>query len=191
MNISNETKKKMEIFAREQSQFYLSDAELSYIERLRKKGVQTMGKVSEKLSLFKGTSDKSAEAQGDMLLYMSDYMEDLMSQGMSELDAFEKAKQQLAFESKSVNNADLKEKYLQYYENLTPEYYEKVGLFYGGFVILGLTIGALLGFLMSGGVPTFLKDGWIYTLVGCGVGLMLGVGLGLISNAIIVSKKNL
>ena len=189
MSISNDTKKKMESFAREQSQNYLSDAELSHIERLRKKGAQTKEKIEAKLSRFKGTSDKSAEAQGDMLLYMSDYMNDLISQGMNEQEAFEKAKQQLSFESKSPCNYDLKEKYRQYYENLSIDYYETTGLLYGGFTILGLTLGGLIGFLTSGGVPAFLKDGWVYTLIGIGVGLFIGVGLGLISNAILASKN--
>lgn len=84
---------------------------------------------------------------------------------------------------------ETKQKISQYYENRDPADYEAIGLFYGGFLFLGVAIGSLGGFLTSGGVPAFLQDGWIYTLVGTGVGAIIGIGLGEISHAIIVGMK--
>ena len=120
-----------------------------------------------------------------MILYMSDYMNDLVSQGLSEQEAFEKAKEKLSTSGDSDLHADLHARFRQYYENRDPADYEAVGLFYGGFVFLGIAIGSLVGFLTSGGVPAFLQDGWIYTLVGT----IIGMGLGQISHAIVVSMK--
>lgn len=41
------------------------------------------------------------------MLYMSDYMKDLMEKGLSEQEAFERAKEELAYRSESAKSADL------------------------------------------------------------------------------------
>jgi hypothetical protein len=50
----------------------------------------------------------SIEAQNDMILYMSDYMKDLMEEGLSEKEAFEHAKKMLMFRSATTDSTDLK-----------------------------------------------------------------------------------
>ncbi|EGK09622.1 hypothetical protein ACFQ40_00955 [Kroppenstedtia eburnea] len=45
-------------------------------------------------------------------------------------------------------------------------------------------------FLGSGARGMFLAGGWIDTVIGAIVGVSIGMGLGLISNAVIVLKKN-
>jgi hypothetical protein len=50
----------------------------------------------------------SIEAQNDMILYMSDYMKDLMEEGLSEKGAFEHAKKMLMFRSATTDSTDLK-----------------------------------------------------------------------------------
>ncbi|MFD1407201.1 hypothetical protein ACFQ49_03330 [Kroppenstedtia eburnea] len=57
-------------------------------------------------------------------------------------------------------------------------------MFFGG------SIGSLAGFLGSGAREMFLAGGWIDTVIGAIVGVSIGMGLGLISNAVIVLKKN-
>lgn len=189
MSFSNETKQKISQFAKEQAQHYLKEAEMTYLEKLRAKTNQTKHKIGRKLARFKGSSDQALEARNDMIVYMSDYMNDLISKGLSEQEAFEKAKEELSASGDSDFHADFQEHIQQYYENRDPADYEAIGLFYGGFLFLGVAIGSLVGFLTSGGVPAFLQDGWIYTLVGTGVGAIIGIGLGEISHAIIVGMK--
>jgi hypothetical protein len=129
------------------------------------------------------------QSQHYMILYMSDYMKDLMDKGFSEQEAFEKAKEELKFRSETVKSADLQERFAEYYENRNPADYEAIGLFYAGFMFFGFSVGALIGFLGSGGREMFLSGGWIDTLIGAGIGGTIGIGLGLISNAIIVLKN--
>lgn len=66
---------------------------------------------------------------------------------------------------------------------------EPVGLFYGGFMILGAITGGALAFWVNGGVSEFLEYGWINALVGIGVGGLIGLSLGLITNGILVFRK--
>ncbi|MGF7088607.1 hypothetical protein JOD24_002456 [Kroppenstedtia sanguinis] len=190
MSFSREIKDQMIRFAKEQSQHYLEDAEITYMEKLRRKTGLTKSKVMAKLKKLKSRSDPSLEAQNDMILYMSDYMSDLMERGHSEQEAFERAKEELTFRSETAKSADLQERFAKYYENRDPADYEAIGLFYAGFMFFGISIGSLAGFLGSGGREMFLAGGWIDTVIGAIVGVSIGIGLGLISNAIIVLKKN-
>ena len=189
MAINHDTQQKINQFAREQSELYLSAAEMTYIEKLRRKAGRTYDKMNSKLARFKNTSDKSREAQDDMILYMNDYMDDLIANGMNEQEAFDKAKAELAFSGRSEQSADLHERFKQYYALRDPADEEIIGLFFGGFLFLGIATGGLIGFLISGGVPMFLQNGWIYTLVGIGSGAVIGMGLGQIANAIVTIRK--
>lgn len=56
-------------------------------------------------------------------------------------------------------------------------------------MFLGLSIGALSGFIISGGLEIFFSGGWIDTLVSGIAGVIIGLGIGQISHAIIVLKK--
>ncbi|AST58434.1 putative conserved membrane protein [Thermoanaerobacterium thermosaccharolyticum] len=58
-------------------------------------------------------------------------------------------------------------------------------------MFLGFSVGAIIGFVSSGGKEMFLSGGWIDTLIGVAFGGIVGIGLGLISNAIIVLKKKM
>ena len=190
MSFSEETRQKINQFAKEQAQLYLEEAEMTYLEKLRAKTSQTKRKIGKKLARFKNNSDQALDARNDMILYMSDYMNDLMSKGLSEQEAFAKAEEELSSSGNSDFHPELQERFRQYYENRDPADYEAVGLFYGGFMFLGIAVGALIGFLASGGVPAFLQEGWIYTLVGTGAGAIIGIGLGEISHALVISKRS-
>lgn len=190
MTFSDEMKDKMNQFAKEQSKFYLEDAEMTYIEQLRRKTGQAKGKITAALAKFRSRSDTALEAENDMVLYMSDYMNDLMAEGLSEEEAFERARQELRFRSDTKEAATLQDRFAEYYQNRDPADYEAIGLFYAAFVILGMVIGALTGFFGGGGRMTFLGGGWIDTLIGVAVGLFIGVGLGLLANAILVLRKS-
>lgn len=189
MNFSDEIKGKIKQFAKEQSQHYLEEAEMTYLEKLKYKTGQIRNKFTAKLAKLKSRSDMAIEAQNDMILYMSDYMKDLIEEGLSEQEAFERAKKELRFRSESTESADLQKRFVEYYEDLDPSHYEAIGLFYAGFMFFGVSIGALIGFLGSGGKDMFYSGGWIDTLIGVIIGGIIGIGLGLISHAIIVLKK--
>lgn len=186
---SHEMKEKIKQFAKEQAPYYLEEAEMTYMEKLRRKTGEAKSKMMAKLAKFKSRSETAMEAQNDMILYMSDYMKDLMEQGVSEQEAFERAKEELKFRSETTKSADLQERIFAYYNNFDPADYEAIGLFYGAFVFLGLSIGALVGFIGSGGWGMFLSGGWIRTLIGAVVGVLIGVGMGLLSHAVIVLKR--
>ncbi len=182
-------KEKIKQFAKEQSQYYLEEAEMTYLEKLQHQIGQTKRKVTNKLSKLKTRSNVSIDVQNDLILYMSDYMNDLMENGVSEQEAFERAKEELKFQSETTRSSDLKDKFVEYYENFNPADHEAIGLFYAGFMFFGISVGGLIGFIASGGRDLFLSGGWIDTLIGTAVGGIIGIGLGLISNAIIVLKK--
>ena len=186
MNFNQETQKKIDQFAKEQSKHYLETAEMTYMEKLRNKVDRTKLKVTKKLSRFKNYSDYSIEAQNDMVIYMSDYMNDLMSKGMSENEAFDKAKEELTVSGDSDYNERLMNQISQYYENHTPTNEEAIGMFYGGFLFLGIAIGAIIGFINSGGREAFMLGGWIDTLLAIGVGALIGMGVGSIFHGFVV-----
>lgn len=189
MSFRRETLDQIRKFAKEQSQHYLDEAEMTYMERLRRKTGQTRDKIMSKLAKFKGRSETALEAQNDMILYMSDYMKDLMAEGLSEQEAFERAKKDLEFRSDSAKSADLQDRFAAYYENLDPADHEAVGLFYAGFLFFGVAVGGLTGFLGGGGREAFLSGGWVDTLIGIAVGGTIGIGCGLISNAVIALNR--
>lgn len=189
MNFSREIQEKINRFVKDQSQNYLQDAEMTYMEKLRRKTGQTKRKVGTKLARFKGQSNKGLEAQNDMLLYMSDYMNDLMSQGLSEQQAFDKASEEMKFASDTEQATDLSERFQQYYQNRDPASDEAIGLFYASFPTLGLIIGGLIGYLASGGRTMFLSGGWIDTLIGIAVGILVGAALGMMSHGAIALKN--
>lgn len=189
MSFSHDMLQKIKQFAKEQAPYYLEEAEMTYLEKLRRKSSQTKQKINKKLARFKGNSEQSREAQNDMILYMSDYMNDLISQGLSEQEAFAKAREELSAPGDSDLHANLHERYRKYYENHHPADDEVVGLFYGGFFFIGVVAGALCGYVWGGGRTEFLHGGWIDTLIGTGLGALLGIGLGLVSNAIVFVNK--
>lgn len=190
MSFSKETEQKIARFAREQSWNYLDEAEMTYLEKLRKKAGKAGDKIGQKMARFKHNSDQAEEARDDLFLYMNDYMNDLISQGMPEEEAFEKAKAELATSGGGGGDdrhAEFHERMRRYYENLDPSVYESVGVLYGGFLFLGIAAGALIGFIAGGALPGLHQNGWAYTLIGTGVGAFAGIGIGLISHAIIIT----
>ena len=190
MSLSNETKQKINKFAEEQAQNYLENSEMTYFEKLRKKSSRTKSKIGAKLAKFKAHSEKGNEVRDDMALYMNDYIGDLISQGMSEREAFEKAKaEMIAVSESNEQNGDFHDRFTEYYKQKSPAAYEAEGLLFGGFTTIGLVIGGLTGYIAGGGRVEFLNGGWIDMLIGIGCGVVLGAGVAMIANAIIISIK--
>ena len=189
MLISGETQEKIKKFAETQSRFYTDWAEMTYLEKLRKKAGDTKRKAGAKLSRFKSRSAQTVDAQNDMVLYMNDYINDLMENGMAEGEALAKAESELSVPGGADAHDDFRKRYLKYYEERDIAEYEVIGLFYGGFCVIGVVVGAIIGYAQGGGRMEFLTGGWIDTVIGAVVGSVLGAGLGQIANGIIVSVK--
>jgi len=62
---------------------------------------------------------------------------------------------------------------------------ETEGLIYGGFITIGIAAGALSGYFCGGGHKKFLSGDWADTFVGSMAGLMIGIGLGKVVNAVL------
>lgn len=189
MNFSREIQQKMNHFAKEQSELYLDDAEMTYMEKLRRKNGKAKEKINAQLAKFKNSSAQSREAQDDMILYMSDYMNDLISQGLSEQAAYEKASNQLSFTSKTSQSTSLQHKFQKYYENLDVAVMEAVGLYYAAGVIIGPILGGVAGTLL--GATLFASiSWWIPIVAGAVVGGGIGIGFGLLMHASIIQKSS-
>ena len=179
---------------------YLSGTETykEYLEKkfnkFKKEYVKGAKKYRHKLSLKPSYNLDFAE---EIKAYLSEGIIDLKTEGYSEeealrltLEKFDEAELQESFQDfmKEFDDFGMEE-----YRMKSKEWYlengETIGLFYGGFTILGVTIGACIGFLASGGIPLFLNMGWIYTLIGAVLGAMIGVGCGLIAQGMIVARK--
>lgn len=186
MSISAETKKKIDQFAKEQAAYYLEDAELSYLEKLRKKGALTKEKVARKLDRFRNSTGRSHDAQGELILYVTDSMADLMAEGLSEQDALEKAKERLAFRNENTYTDALKDKYRAYYMEMPLGVQEAIGLLYGAMVILGAVLGGVAGFFL--GTYVFSYPLWASILVSAAVGVGLGLPVAMLKNASIIRK---
>jgi len=132
------------------------------------------------------------DARADMAVFMQDFISDLMEKGMGEAEAYAKACEAMKVESQSPQAATMQEKMQdkmkQYYAEQSPATGEVIGLMYGGMMLLSMVAGALVGFLLGGSVSGFANGGWIYTLVGLGVGIFTGAGLGSIAHAVTVAK---
>jgi uncharacterized membrane protein YccC len=66
---------------------------------------------------------------------------------------------------------------------------DPIGLHYGGFVMIGMAVGAFAGFMLGGGQKEFLAGGWIDSIIGVVTGLFIGVGLGLICHGRLLSRQ--
>lgn len=189
MNLSSQTKQQIERFSKEQSRHYLESAELSYLQKIQQKGKVTREKLESKIKKITGNSTQNKEAQEDMMLYMTDYIMDLVANGMSEQEAFERAQQDLAFQSGSTQAGNLEDKYRQYYETQDIALMEAIGLYYGAGTLLGVTIGGVTG-LILGNVLFSDVAFWIPIGVGALVGVVLGASFGMLMNASLLRKNS-
>ena len=187
MELSKETMENIQKFAKENASGYLSDAELSVFERLAKKGDRAKSKIIKNVSRLKVTSDQSKEAADDLSVYMEDYIEDLVSEGHTEEEAFELAKKTLSSKEGNDFHEDIQEKYKQYYLNRDLGEQEAIGLYYGGFLFLGLVLGAAVGAVL--GIAVFTGNFWSAMGTCIGIGAAIGLALGMIKHASIATKK--
>lgn len=182
MIFSPKTEEAMTRFAKEAIKNSLDKSELSYFERLELKAKQ----LQEKTKKSFGTNRE--EETAELTSYMRDYMEQLINEeGLSETDAFAKAKAVFQIDSSNHSEAEKKQERLSYYENLDPATEEAIGLSYASRMFLGTVIGAVLGIFGQ-----IFYDGAIFGVVlwiMLGLGLLFGLGLGMASHAKISKSR--
>lgn len=84
MTFSPEIKRKIKQFAQDEAQHYLDEARLTYAEKLRRDVGRLKNEFKSSVDKFKLRSEAHLDAQNDMALYMNDYMQDLVAEGLSE-----------------------------------------------------------------------------------------------------------
>ena len=192
--LNKETHKELDrLVERVARKFGYTDGERTYkehlqikIERNRNKLSNKIEKYRHKFSLKPGNQDFTEELR----TYLSDGLRDLMAQGLTEDEA-------LRITMEKFDEAELKESFGEFMKEFEEvgwgetemklrdwyvQYGEIVGLFYGAFLILGITSGALVGFL----VGHTLKS----VLIGLAAGGGFGIGFGLLSNALFMAVKS-
>ncbi|MEQ7050943.1 hypothetical protein ABN764_09815 [Paenibacillaceae sp. P-4] len=180
MTMSKDTEHKMKQFIKQNTQLNMAGSdELTYFEKLVQKANATLGEAKKQAAKFKWTSQKNREAQEDLMGYMSDYIQDLVAEeGISEADAFERAKAAFSVENPDNPLLHSEAKWLHYGE---PAVAEAIGLYYGAFMFIGLALGALVGVILQ---MVVLKEGiGLLFFIVTGIGLMLGLALGMMKNA--------
>jgi len=187
MNLSRETQEDIRRFASEEAGKHLNSAEISYFERLGRKTGQTKDKIIKKMSKFKLTSQQTMEARDDLTLYMSDHIADLVEQGHTENEALEMAKAALKADSGSDQSADIRDKYMEYFQSRNPAMDEAVGLYYGGFSLLGIIVGAVAGLLL--GLNVFPGYFCLTLIISIVVGMLVGVACAMLKHASVAEKS--
>lgn len=201
-NLSRETAKELDrLVERVARKSGYSGGEETYKEHLQRKLEQKLDKAKRTLDHYRhkfSLRSTNQDFADEIKTYLSDGIADLMAEGMSEAEALRVTKEKFD-EAELAGSFD---EFMNEFDDFGLEQWQKqnqlwymrhgesVGLFYAGFMMLGMVFGALIGFLTSGGVPAFLpQGGWVYTIIGLAVGLFTGLGLGMLSNAIIVAIK--
>jgi len=168
----------------------------SYQAHIKRKVAQSRQKLQRKMDkartkLGRGPEDK--DLAEEIHQYLTEAVNDLMAEGHSEADAikamaqrFDQAEATPGFAgfAAAFNDFGLVEAYaLAASDPTSPEgaRLEAVGLFYGGFLILGLAAGSTLGWLAG--------RNWVTMGVGTAAGAGTGIALGLLSNAVITLKR--
>ncbi|MDR0504987.1 MAG: permease prefix domain 1-containing protein [Bifidobacteriaceae bacterium] len=129
--------------------------------------------------------------------YLADGIADLIAEGHSEAEALQITRQKFddaelapnfdafldRFDSFGLNHAwNLSLQSARESREWYAQHGEVVGLFYGGFVILGLVAGSLLGYLTG-------DHAWSAVGIGAAAGLGFGIAAGLLANAIVRARN--
>jgi len=169
---------------------YTGTENMTYKELLQAKLDQKRGKVKNKADKYRrklSMKPSNSDFAEEIKTYLQEGVVDLMKDGSSEeaaleitLKKFDEAELNQSFDefAKAFGGFGVQEYMTEWYANNG----EAIGLFYAAFVVLGMTLGALGGYLLG--------HTWQNTLIGLSAGLFSGVGLGLLSNAILAARRS-
>jgi hypothetical protein len=166
----------------------------------------TMEKINKMVERVAGRAKRDANKSFDrdfaeeIRTYLKDGLMELMDEGRTEEEALKSTMEKFDVAELKENFNDFAKEFewfgVDEYKDIkysdivmkkimmrAMEKSAAVGLFYGAFIIFGMTIGAFLGFLLGHTL--------INTLIGFTVGLFIGIGLGLLSDALIALVMDL
>jgi seryl-tRNA synthetase len=188
-HVSNKTVKSIEKFVDNLSLKlgYVSKENMTYLEQLKREFYNSKKEITENMKQFrdelekfiqklKVSSSEKDDFKEEMKQFLVDSVEDLMSQGYSEEEALKRALEQFGDEHSLEVPLEVNDK--QNSKGWESMKQEAIGLFYAAGLFLGGGAGAAIGFLYH------------HLLFGAAFGVIIGVGLGLLSNAIIALKQN-
>ncbi len=188
-NISLETNKKIdELVKRVARKAGYSGGELTYQQHLQMKLENVQRKLNQKFQRQRhkfGFSPKNNDFAEEVKTYLSDGIADLIAQDYSEeeafqitMDKFDEAELKPNFEEfmQEFNDFGLQEQMQWHAENG-----EAIGLYFAAFMVLGLSLGAIFGWLAGHSL--------VSCLIGMAAGFSVGIGLGLLSFALLITFK--
>jgi len=182
-NAAREIDKMVERVARKAG--YTGTGEMGYRDLLQAKLEQKREKLRRKADRYRrklSLKPRNTDFAEEIRTYLTDGLRDLMAEGHTEeeaikmtLEKFDEAELAHGFEA-----------FVSEFEGFGMEEWmkdwhrhggEAVGLFYAGFLFLGVAAGGLFGYIFG--------HSWISTGIGLAVGVVTGLGLGLLSNGLI------
>ena len=186
----------IEYFAREQSRHHIDRNQMTYWEKLQDKVDRTSNKLSSKINRFKRQSAQRTESQADLKAYMTDYVSDLIAQGLTPADALAKASAELAYENDDPGSDELAEHYALYFGTAAYPAHAQMqvaigaGLTYGGCTIIGAVTGTIAGAIIGLKYPNLFAsfssaNGSFLISLAAGLlcGATLGVGVAMLLHA--------
>ena len=168
---------------------YTGREAMTYRELLQAKLEQKRRKLKDKLERYRrklSMKPSNTDFAEEIHAYLTDGVIDLVNEGRSEEEAiqitlkkFDEAEPNRSFEdfAKALGGFGMDE----WMKDWHAKNGEAIGMFYAAFSVLGMTLGALLGYLLG--------RVWQTALIGLAAGLFFGIGLGLLSHAILVSRR--
>nr|WP_247739078.1 permease prefix domain 1-containing protein [Bacillus sp. 165] len=115
------------------------------------------------------SSNKNNDFQEEIQSHITEHVKELVSQGMTEEEALEIVLSEFeGVDFSELNQTKGAGKNMQYDEKI----YEAIGVFYGGFLILGGAIG-------------FITGSWL----GLILGTVIGIGAGCVAHGLTVALK--
>jgi hypothetical protein len=186
--ISHKTEKSIEKFV-DQIAFklgFVSKENMTYFEQLKLELQSSKKEMTENVKQFKEELDKTIQKlkisshekddfKEEMKQFLTDSVDDLLSQGYTEEEALKRALEQFGDEQ-SLEVETVGKLNKGGWINMKEQ--EAIGLFYAAGLFLGIGGGSTVGFLYN------------HLIAGAAVGAVFGLGLGLLCNAFIALKHN-
>jgi hypothetical protein len=167
---------------------FVSKDNLTYFEQIKLELQNSKREVTENVKQFKEdldnvmqklkiSSHEKDDFKEEMKSFLMDSVNDLVSQGYSEEEALKRAFEQFGDEH-TLETEVVRKQNKEGWMNMNMKEQEAVGLFYAAGLFLGVGGGATAGFFYN------------HLFIGASIGAVIGIGLGLLSNAFIALKHN-
>lgn len=183
MDFDQEIKEKINILVKEQVRFYIKDIEKNWQNENPNYSIH-----KSKKHIYQ-RKDKLFEcAENELTNYIINLMNNSIKEGCTEEEAFKKAEKEVKFQSSEKKNLTINERIIKIIRKIDIRFFEALGIFYALAIFCCIIIGLVVGFVVGGGSSKFAEFGWINTLFGTYIGLLVGLGLCFIVETFHASK---